>query len=146
MKLARTIATAAAVTVGTLGLAAPAEAAPLETSRATDRITTDMTGKVIIRVKYRDYGYLGVKPVKVCAHDNPDSLSRTIRVTFRYNGWTAVNMGEYKAGTGKCKRIPLSKQRRTTDRRWDASGVASVWRIGPVDVFSAAFYAKGNMR
>lgn len=144
-RTAAAVLTAAALAAG---LTAPAHAAPppIETSRAIAAVSTDVDGTVVIRVKYRDHGYLGVKPVKVCAHDNPDSTSRTIRVTFRYNDWIVANMGEYKQGKAKCKRLPLSKSQRVTNRAWDAWGKAVVWRFGGVDWFSDSFAVEGRMR
>ena len=139
--------TALLLVVAMLLTAAPAQAAlpPIETSRAVDRVDADMPGKVIVRVKYRDYGYLGVKPVKACVHDDPTATAHTLRLWVDLPGKT-VYMGEYKPGEAKCRRLPVWARKIVKGRSWVGYGDAVAFNILGWDIFADRFYAKGYMR
>ncbi len=126
------------------GVALPAQAATtLERSKATDSIVTDLPGRVIVQVRYEDLGPLGVRPAKVCAWDDPNALSRTLRVDFTYGG--GVFRAEFKQSDPRCKTIPDGDRRLVTYRGWEASGVAVYARIGFVDIFRTPFSMSGRM-
>lgn len=143
----RKIAAALAVVALGLTLAPPAQAAlpPIETSRAVDTVYSDMRGKIIVRVKYRDYGPLGVKPVKACVHDDPIATTHTIQLWVDLPGKT-VYMGEYKPGDKKCRNLPLWAKKIVKGRTWVGYGNAIAMKILGVNVFADRFYAKGYMR
>jgi hypothetical protein len=140
----RLVAAAAVVMLAITALVMPAQALTLERSTAHDDIITDLPGRVIVQVRYEDLGPLGIRPFKLCAKDDPNALSRTLRVEWTYAGGEFD--AEFKQADRWCKRIPDGERRLVTYRGWVAQGYAVYARIGGVDIFRTPFSLSGRMR